>query len=105
MFIPGAYHVRIAYYAYRKYPGFSFDDIPEFEWSCINQVNLFSNIQNSKNTLADTEYFILALENTGFHNRDLAVVLKFEDEFKKKKKKIIQIFCVKWKIVTYKCVK
>lgn len=31
MFIPGAYHVRIAYYAYKKVPGFSFDDIPEFE--------------------------------------------------------------------------
>jgi len=31
MFIPGAYHVRIAYYAYKKIPGFSFDDIPEFE--------------------------------------------------------------------------
>ncbi|XP_066246667.1 transmembrane protein 230-like [Euwallacea similis] len=31
MFIPGAYHVRIAYYAYKQVPGFSFDDIPEFE--------------------------------------------------------------------------
>ncbi|ENN75318.1 transmembrane protein 230 [Dendroctonus ponderosae] len=31
MFIPGAYHVRIAYYAYKEIPGFSFDDIPEFE--------------------------------------------------------------------------
>ncbi|KAG5888416.1 hypothetical protein JTB14_016320 [Gonioctena quinquepunctata] len=31
MFIPGAYHVRIAYYAYKKVPGYSFDDIPEFE--------------------------------------------------------------------------
>lgn len=31
MFIPGAYHVRIAYYAYKEVPGFSFDDIPEFE--------------------------------------------------------------------------
>lgn len=31
MFIPGAYHVRIAYYAYREVPGFSFDDIPEFD--------------------------------------------------------------------------
>lgn len=31
MFIPGAYHVRIAYYAYRQVPGFSFDDIPEFD--------------------------------------------------------------------------
>ncbi|XP_071448421.1 transmembrane protein 230 isoform X1 [Hetaerina americana] len=31
MFLPGAYHVRIAYYAYRQYPGFSFDDIPEFD--------------------------------------------------------------------------
>lgn len=31
MFIPGAYHVRIAYYAYKQVPGYSFDDIPEFE--------------------------------------------------------------------------
>lgn len=31
MFLPGAYHVRIAYYAYRQYPGYSFDDIPEFD--------------------------------------------------------------------------
>lgn len=31
MFIPGAYHVRIAYYAYRRVPGYSFDDIPEFD--------------------------------------------------------------------------
>lgn len=31
MFIPGAYHTRIAYYAYKKVPGYSFDDIPEFE--------------------------------------------------------------------------
>lgn len=31
MFIPGAYHVRIAYYAYRNVPGYSFDDIPEFD--------------------------------------------------------------------------
>ncbi|KAK7870379.1 hypothetical protein R5R35_000548 [Gryllus longicercus] len=30
MFLPGAYHVRIAYYAYRQYPGYSFDDIPDF---------------------------------------------------------------------------
>lgn len=31
MFIPGAYHVRIAFYAYKGLPGYSFDDIPEFE--------------------------------------------------------------------------
>lgn len=31
MFIPGAYHVRIAYYAYKGYDGFSYDDIPEFD--------------------------------------------------------------------------
>lgn len=31
MFIPGFYHVRIAYYAYFRYPGFSFDDIPDFD--------------------------------------------------------------------------
>ncbi|GBL90738.1 Transmembrane protein 230 [Araneus ventricosus] len=31
MFIPGVYHVRIAYLAYRGYPGYVFDDIPDFE--------------------------------------------------------------------------
>ncbi|XP_075975720.1 transmembrane protein 230-like [Anticarsia gemmatalis] len=31
MFLPGAYHIRIAYYAYKEYPGYSFADIPEFE--------------------------------------------------------------------------
>lgn len=31
MFIPGAYHTRIAFYAYKKVPGYSFDDIPEFD--------------------------------------------------------------------------
>ncbi|XP_074642943.1 transmembrane protein 230-like [Tubulanus polymorphus] len=31
MFIPGAYHVRIAYYAYKGYAGYSFDDIPEYD--------------------------------------------------------------------------
>lgn len=31
MFIPGSYHTRIAYYAYKKVPGYSFDDIPEFD--------------------------------------------------------------------------
>lgn len=31
MIIPGAYHVRIAYYAYRKVPGFEYDEIPDFD--------------------------------------------------------------------------
>lgn len=31
MFIPGAYHTFIAYYAYKRVPGYSFDDIPEFD--------------------------------------------------------------------------
>ncbi|KAL3865006.1 hypothetical protein ACJMK2_006642 [Sinanodonta woodiana] len=31
MFIPGAYHVRIAYYAFKGYDGYSYDDIPEFD--------------------------------------------------------------------------
>ncbi|XP_048512405.1 transmembrane protein 230 isoform X1 [Athalia rosae] len=31
MFIPGAYHVRVAILAHRKVPGYSFDDIPEFD--------------------------------------------------------------------------
>ncbi|XP_005093471.1 transmembrane protein 230 isoform X2 [Aplysia californica] len=31
MFVPGVYHVRIAYYAYKGYDGFSYEDIPEFE--------------------------------------------------------------------------
>ncbi|CAL4166805.1 unnamed protein product, partial [Meganyctiphanes norvegica] len=30
MFIPGAYHSYIAYYAFKGYEGFSFDDIPSF---------------------------------------------------------------------------
>lgn len=29
-FIPGAYHFRIAVWAYFKYPGYSFDDIPSY---------------------------------------------------------------------------
>ncbi|KAK9508942.1 hypothetical protein O3M35_006372 [Rhynocoris fuscipes] len=31
MFLPGAYHIRIAYYAFRGHQGYSFDEIPEFE--------------------------------------------------------------------------
>ncbi|CAH1785001.1 unnamed protein product [Owenia fusiformis] len=31
MFLPGIYHVRIAYCAYMGYQGYDFDDIPEFE--------------------------------------------------------------------------
>ncbi|VDK44074.1 unnamed protein product [Anisakis simplex] len=31
MFIPGAYHVRIAYHAFKGDRGFSFDDIPDFD--------------------------------------------------------------------------
>jgi len=31
MFIPGSYHVRLAYYAWKGYDGYSFDDIPEYE--------------------------------------------------------------------------
>lgn len=31
MIIPGAYHVRIAYYAYRKVPGFDYNEIPDFD--------------------------------------------------------------------------
>lgn len=31
MFIPGFYHVRIAYYAFKEYPGYSYDDIPDFD--------------------------------------------------------------------------
>jgi len=31
MFIPGFYHCRIAYYAYHKYPGFAFEEIPDFD--------------------------------------------------------------------------
>lgn len=30
MFIPGCYHVMIAYYAFQEEPGYSFDDIPDF---------------------------------------------------------------------------
>ncbi|XP_012222373.1 transmembrane protein 230 isoform X1 [Linepithema humile] len=31
MFIPGAYHMRVVILAYQKVPGYSFDDIPEFD--------------------------------------------------------------------------
>lgn len=31
MFIPGAYHIRLAYCAYKQIPGYSFNDIPEFD--------------------------------------------------------------------------
>lgn len=31
MFIPGAYHVRIAYYAWQGVEGFKYEDIPEFD--------------------------------------------------------------------------
>ncbi|SAL95567.1 hypothetical protein [Absidia glauca] len=31
MFIPGAYHLYIAYYAYYKYPGYEFSMIPDWE--------------------------------------------------------------------------
>ena len=31
LFIPGFYHVRIAYYAYRGYHGYDFSQIPTFE--------------------------------------------------------------------------
>uniref|UniRef100_A0A1L8D8S0 Transmembrane protein 230 n=1 Tax=Nyssomyia neivai TaxID=330878 RepID=A0A1L8D8S0_9DIPT len=31
MFIPGCYHVVIAYRAFMKHPGYSFEDIPDFD--------------------------------------------------------------------------
>ncbi|EDO37093.1 predicted protein [Nematostella vectensis] len=31
MFIPGFYHVRLAYYAWKGYRGYSFEDIPDFD--------------------------------------------------------------------------
>eukprot|EP00112_Aurelia_sp_Birch-Aquarium-sp1_P006597 Seg1724.10 transcript_id=Seg1724.10/GoldUCD/mRNA.D3Y31 product="hypothetical protein" protein_id=Seg1724.10/GoldUCD/D3Y31 len=31
LFIPGFYHVRIAYYAWRGYRGYSYEDIPAFD--------------------------------------------------------------------------
>ncbi|XP_071947075.1 transmembrane protein 230-like [Antedon mediterranea] len=31
LFIPGAYHVRLAYYAYKGYKGYKFDDIPDYD--------------------------------------------------------------------------
>ncbi|KAK3921832.1 Transmembrane protein 230 [Frankliniella fusca] len=31
MFIPGVYHLRIALYAFLNRPGYSFDDIPDFD--------------------------------------------------------------------------
>ncbi|KAI8056472.1 hypothetical protein BDF21DRAFT_430880 [Thamnidium elegans] len=31
MFIPGSYHLYIAYYAYYKYPGYDFNLIPDWD--------------------------------------------------------------------------
>ncbi|XP_061527438.1 transmembrane protein 230b [Phyllopteryx taeniolatus] len=31
VFLPGIYHLRIAYYASKGYPGYSYDDIPDFD--------------------------------------------------------------------------
>ncbi|XP_001494883.1 transmembrane protein 230 isoform X2 [Equus asinus] len=31
MFLPGFYHLRIAFYAYKGYRGYSYDDIPDFD--------------------------------------------------------------------------
>ncbi|XP_043939079.1 transmembrane protein 230 isoform X2 [Protopterus annectens] len=31
VFLPGFYHLRIAYYAAKGYRGYSFDDIPDFD--------------------------------------------------------------------------
>ncbi|KAG8440914.1 hypothetical protein GDO86_006593 [Hymenochirus boettgeri] len=31
VFLPGFYHLRIAYYAYKGYRGYSYDDIPDFD--------------------------------------------------------------------------
>ncbi|XP_061673486.1 transmembrane protein 230b [Syngnathoides biaculeatus] len=31
VFLPGIYHLRIAYYAWKGYPGYSYDDIPDFD--------------------------------------------------------------------------
>ncbi|KAI7862791.1 Zgc:162251 protein [Spinellus fusiger] len=31
MFIPGAYHMYLAYYAYYKYPGYDFNMIPDWD--------------------------------------------------------------------------
>ncbi|XP_016413134.1 transmembrane protein 230-like [Sinocyclocheilus rhinocerous] len=31
IFLPGFYHLRIAYYAFKGYRGYSYDDIPDFD--------------------------------------------------------------------------
>ncbi|XP_018587121.1 transmembrane protein 230b [Scleropages formosus] len=31
VFLPGFYHLRIAYYAWRGYHGYSYEDIPDFD--------------------------------------------------------------------------
>ncbi|XP_028852765.1 transmembrane protein 230b [Denticeps clupeoides] len=31
VFLPGFYHLRIAYYAFKGYRGYSYDDIPDFD--------------------------------------------------------------------------
>lgn len=41
VFIPGFYHLRIAYYAYKGYRGYSYDDIPDFDdWATWNSILL-----------------------------------------------------------------
>eukprot|EP00050_Salpingoeca_kvevrii_P010324 m.7700 g.7700 ORF g.7700 m.7700 type:complete len:55 (-) comp2790_c0_seq1:45-209(-) len=32
MFIPGSYHTYLAYYAWQGAPGYTFDDIPDFDY-------------------------------------------------------------------------
>ena len=44
MFIPGFYHVRIAYYAWKGYRGYSFDDIPDFDWQYHQKIVMRRNL-------------------------------------------------------------
>jgi hypothetical protein len=64
MFVPGAYHVRIAYYAYRQYPGYSFDEIPEFDWGWgwRNMRQRTVMVQTFQKHLVDTFLGILVVE-------------------------------------------
>lgn len=41
VFLPGFYHLRIAYYASKGYRGYTYDDIPDFDDWSVNQAVTF----------------------------------------------------------------
>lgn len=57
MFIPGAYHMRVAILAYQKVPGYSFDDIPEFDWIYICARGTYLLIQFNLNWIWNSLFY------------------------------------------------